>query len=215
MKRAFDIVAAACGLVLLLPVFVMVALLVRCKDGGPAFYRQTRIGRHGRSFRIWKFRTMVDGADRIGPPLTAGRDPRITPIGHWLRKFKFDEIPQLLNVLTGEMSLVGPRPEVPQYVDLYNSNQRRVLDIRPGITDPASLKYFNEHELLANSDDPERDYVEQIMPEKIHINLEYAAGATLRTDVLVIVRTLVRIVVRRRGPKRVSPHTLIGERHAA
>jgi lipopolysaccharide/colanic/teichoic acid biosynthesis glycosyltransferase len=137
---------------------------------------------------------MVVNADKLGKPLTVGRDPRITRVGYWLRKFKLDELPQLLNVLLGEMSLVGPRPEVPQYVALYTPEQRRVLDLVPGITDPASIKFANEAELLAEANDPEKFYIEHIMPTKIRLNMEYASHATLWSDILVILKTLVRIV---------------------
>jgi lipopolysaccharide/colanic/teichoic acid biosynthesis glycosyltransferase len=193
-KRLFDIVASAIGLLVLWPVFLVIAVLIKLEDGGPVFYRQERIGYKGRLFKIWKFRTMVVNADKLGKPLTVGRDPRITRVGYWLRKFKLDELPQLLNVLLGEMSLVGPRPEVPQYVALYTPEQRRVLDLVPGITDPASIKFANEAELLAEASDPEKFYIEHIMPTKIRLNMEYASHATLWSDILVILKTLVRIV---------------------
>ena len=194
MKRLFDIAASAAGLVVLSPILAVVALLVRKEDGGPVFYRQTRIGRHGRPFQIWKFRTMVVNADRLGPPLTADSDARITRIGRWLRKLKLDEFPQLWNVIRGEMSLVGPRPEVRRFVDQYDSDQMKVLAVRPGITDPASLTYFEEEELLAQADDPERVYVERVMPEKIRINIEYVKRAGLFSDVYVTFQTLLRIM---------------------
>lgn len=193
-KRLFDIIASVTGLLVLWPVFLVIAVLIRLEDGGPVFYRQERIGYKGRTFKIWKFRTMVVDADKLGKPLTVGRDPRITRVGYWLRKFKLDELPQLLNVLLGEMSLVGPRPEVPQYVALYTPEQRRVLDLVPGITDPASIKFANEAELLAEASDPEKFYIEHIMPTKIRLNLEYASQATLWSDICVILRTLVRII---------------------
>jgi len=193
-KRLFDIVASAIGLLVLWPVFLVIAVLIKLEDGGPVFYRQERIGYKGRPFKIWKFRTMVVNADKLGKPLTVGRDPRITRVGYWLRKFKLDELPQLLNVLLGEMSLVGPRPEVPQYVALYAPEQRKVLDLVPGITDPASIKFANEADLLAEASDPEKFYIEHIMPTKIRLNMEYASHATLWSDILVILKTLVRIV---------------------
>jgi lipopolysaccharide/colanic/teichoic acid biosynthesis glycosyltransferase len=193
-KRLFDIVASAIGLLVLWPVFLVIAVLITLEDGGPVFYRQERIGYKGRPFKIWKFRTMVVNADKLGKPLTVGRDPRITRVGYWLRKFKLDELPQLLNVLLGEMSLVGPRPEVPQYVALYTPEQRKVLDLVPGITDPASIKFANEAELLAEASNPEKFYIEHIMPTKIRLNMEYASHATLWSDILVILKTLVRIV---------------------
>ena len=193
-KRLFDIVASAIGLLVLWPVFLVIAVLIKLEDGGPVFYRQERIGYKGKPFKIWKFRTMVVNADKLGKPLTAGRDPRITRVGYWLRKFKLDELPQLLNVLLGEMSLVGPRPEVPQYVALYAPEQKKVLDLIPGITDPASIMFANEAELLAEASDPEKFYIEHIMPTKIRLNMEYASHATLCSDILVILKTLVRIV---------------------
>jgi len=189
-KRTFDFFWATLGLCLLWPVFLLVGLLVKVEDQGPIFFRQRRIGWHGHTFRMWKFRTMVVDAELKGSALTVGRDPRITRVGHWLRATKVDELPQLLNVWMGEMSLVGPRPEVQNYVDLYSKEQRQVLDLRPGITDLASVKYRREGELLAASSDPDRTYVEEIMPEKIRINLEYAAKANLWTDVRVILLTL-------------------------
>jgi len=192
-KRLFDLFWTILGLLVLWPLFLLVALLIKLDDGGPVFFRQERVGYKGRLFRIWKFRTMVVDAEKIGKPLTVGRDPRITRVGYWLRKFKLDELPQLFNVLAGEMSLVGPRPEVPKYVALYTPGQRRVLDLVPGITDPASIKYRDESEILARSPDPERTYVEEIMPEKIRLNLEYAERATVWSDFIVILCTLLRV----------------------
>ena len=207
-KRAFDVVASALGLLLLAPLLVVLVLLVRA-DGGPAFFRQERIGRHGRSFRIWKFRTMVPDADRLGPHLTVGADRRITRLGGWLRRTKLDELPQLINVLAGEMSLVGPRPEVPRYVALYDVGQRRVLDLVPGITDPASIRYHDESRVLASSSDPERLYVERLMPEKIRLNLAYAEGRGVVRDAGIIFATLRRIVVAvdEDGEGRIPPAT--------
>jgi lipopolysaccharide/colanic/teichoic acid biosynthesis glycosyltransferase len=193
-KRLFDIAASTVGLLVLWLAFLVIAVLIKLEDGGPVFYRQERIGYKGKPFKIWKFRTMVVNADKLGKPLTVGRDPRITRVGYWLRKFKLDELPQLLNVLLGEMSLVGPRPEVPQYVALYTPEQRKVLDLVPGITDHASIKFANEAELLAETSNPEKFYIEHIMPTKIRLNMEYASHATLWSDILVILKTLVRIV---------------------
>jgi len=190
VKRTFDLFWATVGLLLLWPVFLMVGLLIKLEDRGPIFFRQRRIGWHGHPFRMWKFRTMVIDAELKGSTLTVGRDPRITRVGHWLRATKIDELPQLLNVWSGEMSLVGPRPEVQKYVDLYSVDQRQVLGLRPGITDLASVKYRRESELLATSSDPDRTYIEEIMPEKIRINLEYAAQASAWNDLRVILLTL-------------------------
>lgn len=190
LKRLFDLFWATVGLFFLWPVFLLVAMLIKLGDRGSVFFRQERIGQGGRPFRMWKFRTMIVDAERLGRAITVGGDPRITRVGHWLRATKVDELPQLLNVWVGDMSLVGPRPEVQKYVDLYTENQRRVLDLRPGITDLASVKYRRESELLAASDDPDRTYVEEIMPEKIRINLDYAAQASLPGDFKVILMTL-------------------------
>lgn len=190
LKRAFDLVATLPGLMLMAPAFAVIAVLVKAVDGGPVFFRQERIGRGGKPFRIWKFRTMEVGADRMGRAITVGEDRRITRSGRWLRRTKLDEFPQLFNVLTGEMSLVGPRPEVPRYVALYSEEQRRVLALRPGITDPASMKYRDESSILGRSKDPDTFYVQELMPDKIRLNLEYAAKATLWSDLVLIFRTL-------------------------
>lgn len=189
-KRLFDVSFSALGVLLLLPFFLLIALSLLVGDGAPVFFRQERVGYHGRSFRMWKFRTMVRGAERIGQPLTVGQDLRVTPVGRWLRKHKLDELPQLINVLKGEMSFVGPRPEVARYVALYSPEQRRVLDLVPGITDPASIAFRDEEDLLGAHDDPERAYVEHIMPEKIRLNLAYAVKAGVFRDMGVILRTV-------------------------
>ncbi len=189
-KRFFDLFWTIPGLLLLTPLFLVVAISIKLDDGGPVFFRQERVGQGGKHFRIWKFRTMVVNAEKIGRQITVGRDPRITRVGHWLRKYKLDELPQLFNVLSGDMTLVGPRPEVPRYVALYTPEQRAVLDLLPGITDPASVRYRHESELLAQSNDPERTYIEEIMPEKIRINLAYAEHASLLRDFWVILQTL-------------------------
>jgi lipopolysaccharide/colanic/teichoic acid biosynthesis glycosyltransferase len=201
-KRLLDVAGAGAGLAVLWPALLLIALLVRLHDGGPAFFRQERIGRGGKPFRIWKFRTMVTDAERAGAQLTVGRDPRITPVGHWLRRLKLDELPQLLNVLAGEMSLVGPRPEVERYVVLYTAEQRRVLDLLPGITDPASIRYRDESTVLAKAADPERAYVEEIMPEKIRLNLDYAARATVYSDLGVVLSTVAKLIPTRGGSGR-------------
>ncbi len=197
LRRAFDLTAASVGLVLLSPVFLVVALAIRRSSPGPVFFRQVRVGRGGEPFRMTKFRSMRPDAEKLGGQLTVGADPRITPIGAWLRKTKIDELPQLLDVVRGDMALVGPRPEVPKYVAHYTPEQRRVLEVRPGITDPASIQYRDESEVLAKAADPERAYIEEVMPHKLAINLEYQARRTLLSDVGVIFATLARIV--RRG----------------
>ena len=189
-KRLMDLLGAGVGLLLLWPFFLAVAIAIKLDDRGPVFFRQERVGRFGRRFRIWKFRTMVMDAEARGAQVTVGRDPRITRVGHSLRHFKLDEFPQLFNVLLGEMSLVGPRPEVPRYVAEYSPEQRVVLDLRPGITDPASIAFRDEAAVLAEKADPERAYVEEVMPEKIRINLDYAAHATVLTDFATVLRTL-------------------------
>jgi lipopolysaccharide/colanic/teichoic acid biosynthesis glycosyltransferase len=193
-KRAFDFIFSTLGLVFLFPFFFIIALLIKIEDGGPVLFIQKRIGYRGRPFFMYKFRTMVVDADKKGNLLTVGGDPRITKSGRLLRKFKLDELPQLINVLKGEMSLVGPRPEVEKYVNLYTNEQREVLNLYPGITDPASIKYVDENEVLEKAEDPERVYIEKIMPEKIRLNLEYAKNATVITDFMVIIKTLFEII---------------------
>lgn len=189
-KRLFDISASFFGLLLLSPLFLIVALCVGLTSRGGVFYVQTRVGRYGRDFRLYKFRSMRTGSDAKGLLTVGGKDGRITPVGYFIRKYKIDELPQLFNVLKGDMSLVGPRPEVRKYVALYNSEQMRVLSARPGITDPASIKYINENNLLAQAGDPERFYVEKIMPDKLKINLEYMDNRSFFKDLSVIFRTV-------------------------
>ncbi|HXI65181.1 MAG TPA: sugar transferase [Gemmatimonadales bacterium] len=215
-KRLFDLCWTIPGLLVLWPAFLVIAVLIKLDDGGAVFFRQLRVGRYGRAFRVWKFRTMIARAEQCGGPLTVGDDPRITRVGRWLRHFKLDELPQLLNVLAGQMSLVGPRPEVPHYVALYTPDQRRVLDLVPGITDPASIAYRDESALLAQAPDWERQYVEVIMPEKIRLNLAYAARATQLKDFLVVVVTLLSLVSRAEttGPQA-APAAASTQRSAA
>jgi lipopolysaccharide/colanic/teichoic acid biosynthesis glycosyltransferase len=194
MKRLFDLVCVIPGLLLIAPLWLLIALLIWLEDKGTVVFAQERIGLGGKPFRMLKFRSMVMNAEELGKQLTVGRDPRITRVGHILRKSKLDELPQLVNVLLGEMSLVGPRPEVPRYVALYTPEQRRVLDVMPGITDPASIRYRDENEVLAASSDPEKTYIEEIMPDKINLNLEYAKNATVWSDFGVILKTIGRIL---------------------
>ncbi len=192
-KRLFDVVGAAVALLVLAPLLLLAALAVKLDAPGPVFFRQTRVGRHGVPFRIHKFRTMRDGA--AGPEITVGDDPRITRVGAWLRRTRIDELPQFIDVLAGTMSLVGPRPEVPRYVALYPPALReRVLAVRPGITDPASLAFIDEGQRLAQSADPEREYVERILPAKLAAAADYVGRATLATDVAVLWRTLRRLL---------------------
>lgn len=203
VKRGFDIFWAVLGLLTFVPLFAVIAVLIKIMDGGPVFFRQKRVGYKGRLFSIWKFRTMVRDAENRGSQITVGRDSRITKIGYWLRKTKLDELPQLINVLLGEMTLVGPRPEVPRYVAMYTTDQCRVLDLVPGIVDPASIKYCNESELLASSHDPEFLYINELMPEKIRLNLAYAEKATICSDTWVISSAFFYIII---GVFRISEH---------
>lgn len=193
-QRVLDVLLALSGLLILLPLFAVVAILIRLDSKGPILFRQKRIGLRGREFEILKFRTMVVDAEKLGAQITVGRDPRITRIGAFLRKNKLDELPQLLNVLRGEMSIVGPRPEVPRYVAMYTPEQRQILSVRPGITSPASIFFHNENELLARQVDPERFYHDEVMPAKIQRDLEYARKATIFSDIAMIARTVARIL---------------------
>jgi len=195
-KRAFDLVCSGIGLIVLAPLLLLVSTAIWLEDRGSVFFRQERIGLRGHPFRMWKFRTMVVDAEARGGQLTIGDDSRITHVGRWLRRLKLDELPQLVNVIAGNMSLVGPRPEVGRYTKLYTEEQRKVLELVPGITDPASIRYRDEGTLLAQADDPERLYVECIMPDKIRINLEYAGHATVVTDFVTVSRTIMHILNR-------------------
>lgn len=194
MKRIFDILASGLGLLVLSPVFVVVAVWIKWDSRGPVFYRQVRVGRHNRDFHLLKFRSMEVGADRKGLITVGGRDPRVTRSGYFIRKYKVDELPQLVNVFLGDMSLVGPRPEVRKYVDLYTPEQLHVLDVRPGITDLASIRYRNENELLAQAENPDRYYVDVIMQDKLRINLEYVANRSFGYDLKLIFMTFREIV---------------------
>ena len=193
-KRVMDIAISAAALCVLWPVFLLIALAIVIDDPGPVFYRQVRVGRGGRPFRIFKFRTMVVDADKKGLSITVGRDSRITRVGAFLRKTKLDELAQLLNVLCGQMSFVGPRPEVPRYVELYTPYQRQVLLVRPGITDYASIAYRNENDLLAGADDPERMYIETIMPDKIELNMKYLREIAPLADLRLILKTVIAVI---------------------
>lgn len=189
-KRLYDIFFAVLGLALFWPLLLVLSLLVKLSDGGPVFFRQERVGRGGVPFKIWKFRSMVVNAERIGLGVTRGGDPRVTRVGRFLRRFKLDELPQLFNVLVGEMSFVGPRPEVPKYVGLYTSEQREILKLRPGITDLATLQFRDEEELLRSAEDTEAFYIEHCVPEKIRLNLLYAGKANLWQDTRIILQTI-------------------------
>jgi len=193
-KRAMDIVISGGALFVLWPALLLVALAIKIDDPGPVFYRQVRVGKDSKPFRIFKFRTMIVDADKKGLQITVGRDNRITRMGRFLRKTKLDELAQLLNVFIGDMSFVGPRPEVPKYVDMYTPYQRQVLLVRPGITDYASIAYRNENDLLAGSDDPERMYIDVIMPDKIELNMKYLREISPIADIKLIVRTILAVV---------------------
>ena len=197
MTRLFDILISFFGLLVLSPVLIIVALIIVIDDPGPVFYRQLRVGRYGRDFRIFKFRSMRVNADKAGLITVGDRDPRVTRAGYYIRKYKIDELPQLLNVLIGDMSLVGPRPEVRRYVDLYTDEQRRVLSVRPGITDYASIEYVDENRLLAASDDPDSTYIHEIMPAKIALNMRYINHPTLGEYLRILFLTAKAIVRKR------------------
>lgn len=193
MKRLMDIVFSLAGLIILSPVFAATALLIKRDSEGPVFFRQERIGRDFRPFMIYKFRTMTTGAETRGARITVGGDTRITRIGHLLRKSKIDELPQLFNVLKGDMSLVGPRPEVREYVELYKGEYGKLLSIRPGITDPASLRYSEEELVLSSANNWQADYADRILPEKIQLSLRYVEKHGIFTDVGLIFRTIFKI----------------------
>ena len=190
LKRAFDIVCSVAGLLALWPVGLLIGLLIKLTSRGPIFYGQTRVGQFGKPFRIWKFRSMVINADKLGVPLTKDEDPRITWIGRFLRKAKLDELPQLWNVLVGDMSFVGPRPEMPRYVERYTQEQREILKFKPGITDVATMLFRNEEALLRGTGDVEGFYLQYCLPKKIELNLQYAQSASVPRDIWVIVQTL-------------------------
>ena len=194
LKRVMDIAISGAALCVLWPVLLLIALSIVIDDPGPVFYRQVRVGRGGKEFRIFKFRTMVVDADKKGLQITVGRDSRITRMGALLRKTKLDELAQLLNVFLGQMSFVGPRPEVPRYVAMYTPYQRQVLLVRPGITDYASIAYRNENDLLAGAEDPERMYVEEIMPAKLELNMKYLRRVSPLEDIRLILATIAAVI---------------------
>lgn len=194
MIRLCDIVFSAIGLLLLSPLFLIVYILIRCESKGGGFYCQQRVGKDGRMFGLYKFRSMRTGSDKKGLITVGGHDSRITRMGYFIRKYKIDELPQLWNVLKGDMSLVGPRPEVKKYVDLYTEEQRRVLSVRPGITDYASIEYVDENEILGNAEDPDRVYVEEIMPAKIKLNMRYIENRNLNEYFKIIGLTFINIL---------------------
>lgn len=194
MKRLFDIIFSCLVLLLFLPFGLIISILILISSTGGIFYRQERIGKNGVPFMILKFRSMRNDSDKTGKLTVGMRDPRITSIGYFIRKYKLDEFPQFINVLKGEMSIVGPRPEVPEYVRLYSEEQRKVLDVKPGITDYASLYYFKENELLALSSDPQKTYIEEIMPAKLKLNEKYLVNPSLNHDIKLIGLTFWKII---------------------
>jgi len=194
LSRLFDIVFSLIWLIVLAPLFLVIAILIKLEDKGPVFYQGVRVGRLGKPFRMFKFRTMVVHAEKIGGPSTANDDPRITKVGKIIRKYKLDEIPQLINVLRGEMSFVGPRPEVQYYVNMFTEEEKKILIVKPGITDWASLWNSDEGAILAGSKDPEKTYMEKIRPEKIRLQLKYVKEHSFWVDMAIIFRTLMKLI---------------------
>lgn len=194
MKRIFDIVASSCILMVFLPFGLLFSFAIIFESRGGIFYRQERIGKNGIPFKLFKFRTMNLDADKSGKLTVGMRDPRITRVGYFLRKLKLDEFPQFINVLIGEMSIVGPRPEVKEYVDLYTVEQRKVLNVKPGITDYASLEYFKENELLGKSENPQQTYINEIMPAKLELNKKYLENPTIGQDVSIMWKTFLKMI---------------------
>ncbi|WP_339066508.1 sugar transferase [Fusobacterium animalis] len=193
LKRIFDITLSLFGLILLLPFMLIIAILIKIDSKGPVFFKQIRVTKNGKEFKIFKYRTMRVGSDKYSQ-ITVGKDGRITKIGSFLRKYKLDEIPQLINVLIGDMSLVGPRPEVPKYVALYTDEQKEILKVRAGITDYASIEFSDENDLLASEEDPEKAYIEKIMPKKIELNKKYLSEISILTDIKIILLTIKKIL---------------------
>jgi len=195
MKRLFDFIASFYGLILLSPIFVLAALWIKIDSRGPIFFRQERVGFQGIPFRIHKFRTMILDAEKKGKQITVGADSRITTVGNFLRKYKLDELPQLIDVLVGDMSLVGPRPEVPKYIDCYSDDEKHdVLSVKPGITDNASIEFRDENELLASSKDPEAAYINEVLPKKIALYRKYVRERSFFGDVAIIFKTIFLII---------------------
>jgi lipopolysaccharide/colanic/teichoic acid biosynthesis glycosyltransferase len=194
MKRVFDIVFSLTGITLLSPLFLLFAMLVIVDSGLPVFFIQERVGKNFKVFCLFKFRTMYVGADKKGLLTVGAKDLRVTKIGYFLRKYKIDELPQLFNVLIGEMSIIGPRPEVNQYVKMYNPEQKKVLSVKPGISDYASIEYSNENEILSNSNNPEQLYIKEVMPAKLKLNLQYIQDQNLLTDLKIILKTIGKIL---------------------
>ena len=196
MKRLFDIFFSFSAIIFLLPFYLVIALFIVLDSKGGIFYKQIRVGKGNKDFGLFKFRTMRQDAHKQGLLTVGGRDPRITNVGYFLRKYKLDELPQFINILVGDMSFVGPRPEVRKYVEMYNESQRHVLDVKPGLTDYASIEYMDENDLLAQSDQPERTYIEEIMPAKLNHNMQYIQDQSFITDMKIIFRTITKIISR-------------------
>ena len=194
MKRIIDLIFGGLGLIILSPFFIFIAIGIKLDSRGPVFFKQWRVGKNDKDFLLWKFRTMVSNAQKGGLITVGGRDARVTAIGYYLRKFKLDEVPQLINVAKGDMALVGPRPEVRYYVNLYNADQRTILAVKPGLTDFASLKFADENELLENVKDPESYYSNEILPEKIELGHYYIRKMSVKTDFKIMFRTLLSLV---------------------
>lgn len=193
LKRLFDVISSLAVLLLLFPVFAVVSVLIVLDSKGGVFYKQTRVGKNHKPFNLFKFRTMRPNSDKV--QITVGhRDPRVTRVGYFLRKYKLDEIPQLINIIKGEMSVVGPRPEVPKYVNQYTDEQKRVLNVKPGLTDYASLQFVDESEILAQSEDPEKAYTQEILPQKLKLALKYIDERNFWVDIKLIFQTLGRII---------------------
>lgn len=194
IKRIFDIICSGIGIIILSPILLIISILIKKGSDGPVFFKQIRVGEKGKEFEILKFRTMVVDAEKLGRQITVGKDNRITKIGAFLRKYKLDELPQLINVFKGDMSLVGPRPEVPRYVKLYNEEQGKVLDVKPGITDLASIRYRDENDLLGKAEDPDDMYINTIMPDKLALNMEYINKSNIFFDIYIILQTIIKCI---------------------
>ena len=194
VKRIFDFICSTLGLIVLSPILIAIAIKIKTGSDGAVFFKQIRVGENNKEFEILKFRTMVVDAEKLGRQITVGNDSRITKVGGFLRKYKLDELPQLINVFKGDMSLVGPRPEVPRYVKLYNEEQRKVLEVKPGITDLASIRYRDENELLGEADNPDDFYINTIMPDKLSLNLEYINNNNLIIDIYIILKTILKCI---------------------
>ncbi|ASW43547.1 sugar transferase [Clostridium isatidis] len=194
IKRIFDFVVSLIGIIIISPILIIVAICIKADSKGNILFLQKRIGKDGKPFNIYKFRTMVSNAEKLGAQITVGKDSRITRVGAFLRKYKIDELPQLFNVLKGDMSLVGPRPEVPKYVELYTEEEKKVLEVRPGITDLASIRYSDENDILGKVENPEEYYINVIMKDKLKLNLEYIEKSNIFFDIYLIIKTILKCI---------------------